>query len=131
VIFTFRNSVESEALTFLFETLPPEEEFDQATRLFRTVTSSSLRSRYLWSGVTKKRVVALEPNTTMELRLCATFFHPGHYNLNRYRLTVFDAKPEGPKSSKATSKDGKSPRVFFFTAQHLIFVTDGTKVPEA
>jgi len=101
-------------LTFLFETLPPDEEFDSARRLFRTMPSPSIHCRYHWSGVTRSRVENLPPAAVCRLELWARIHAPGSYNLNRFRFTI---EPQ--------ANSGKKPRVFFFPLQHLIHVEQG------
>eukprot|EP00823_Brevimastigomonas_motovehiculus_P008275 TRINITY_DN7559_c0_g1_i1.p1 TRINITY_DN7559_c0_g1~~TRINITY_DN7559_c0_g1_i1.p1 ORF type:complete len:204 (+),score=33.90 TRINITY_DN7559_c0_g1_i1:40-612(+) len=106
-----RNGLDRSCVSFLFETLAQEEEFDSSKRAFRQVNSISLSSRYLWHGLTTTRVNDLKPNEITHLHLNASFFQPGHYNLNRFRFTVEIC---GSSSSK--------PRVFFFPLQHLITI---------
>jgi len=103
-----RNILEEAPVTFAFETLPPEEEFDAGKRSFRQVLSPALRARYTWQGSTKCRVSELPAGQQCEIQLYACFTAAGVYNLNRFRFTV-----EVP---------GRKPRVFFFPLQHLIHV---------
>ena len=94
----------------MFETLPPEEEFDANKRAFRTSTSSTLAaSRYMWRGLTRSRVVGLKGGDEADVLLCVDVLRAGEYNLNRFRFTV-------------EVGGGKKPRVFFFPLQHLIRV---------
>jgi hypothetical protein len=112
-----RNTLEESCVTFSFETLPPEEEFDASKRSFRQVHSPALRSRYTWHGSTKCKVVDLAPGRSSAIQLFASFPAAGVYNLNRFRFTVEVA--------------GRKPRVFFFPLQHLIHVTQQTQAEDA
>lgn len=112
-----RNTLEESCVSFSFETLPPEEEFDPAKRSFRLVGSPALRGRYTWFGGTKCRVQELAPGASCDVQLYAHFSAPGVYNLNRFRFTV-----EVP---------GKKPRVFFFPLQHLIHVEQADRAAVA
>jgi hypothetical protein len=105
-----RNALEDQAVTFTFETLAADEEFEGARRQFRIVPNTNLRHRYLWMGTTKARVVALERQSITVLQLLACVTGPGQYNLNRFRFI--------------TEVGGKRPRTFFFPLQHLCNVTD-------
>lgn len=134
MVLRIRNCLEKTPVSFLFETLPPEEEFDPkyacmlarclrclgpwfdwcrvplvlSSRSFRAVTNASTRCRYLWRGTTRLRVPDLAPSAIVDIKLCATFFNAGQFNLNRFRFTVETAE--------------QKPRVFFFPLQHLIAV---------
>ena len=81
-------------VTFLFETLPVEEEFDPryslilslclfSTRSFRVRTSGIIGGRYLWKGETRRRIIGLESNSTEEFNLSACIADSGVYNMNR------------------------------------------------
>lgn len=105
---SIRNTLEDAPITFVFETLAPEEEFDPIARSFKTQPSSALRCRYLWSGRTRLKITALKAQTAVRVPITARFFQPGVYNLNRFRFTV--------------EQEGQKPRVFFFPLQYLISV---------
>ena len=110
VSLSIRNILDDTPISFLFETLPPEEEFDANKRAFRTSTSSTLSaSRYMWRGLTRSRVVGLRGGDEADVLLCVDVLRAGEYNLNRFRFTV-------------EVGGGKKPRVFFFPLQHLIRV---------
>eukprot|EP00467_Chlorarachnion_reptans_P021576 CAMPEP_0114509028 /NCGR_PEP_ID=MMETSP0109-20121206/12969_1 /TAXON_ID=29199 /ORGANISM="Chlorarachnion reptans, Strain CCCM449" /LENGTH=1300 /DNA_ID=CAMNT_0001688109 /DNA_START=61 /DNA_END=3960 /DNA_ORIENTATION=- len=96
------------AVSFVFETLPPTQEFDSVSRSFRESRSHSMTGRYFWSGKTTQRVQKLGPNQQVELRIDAMFHAEGEYNLNRFRFSV-DMPNVGIKH-------------FFFPLQHLISV---------
>ena len=104
---TIRNILEDTPISFLFETLPPDEEFDPQRRAFRQIASSSLSSRYQWRGKTRTRVASLRGGEEAEVQLAVDVVSEGEYNLNRFRFTV-------------EVGGGKKPRVFFFPLQHLI-----------
>ena len=104
---SIRNILEESAISFLFETLPPEEDFDPVRRQFRTLPSSTLRGRYAWHGLTRAKVAALKGGEEAEVTLYVDVGGEGEYNLNRFRFTV-------------EVGGGKKPRVFFFPLQHLI-----------
>ena len=104
-----RNTLEDHAVTFSFETLPPEEEFDAAKRSFKHQASPALRGRYTWAGATKCKVTDLPSGECSDIPLFAEFSSAGVFNLNRFRFTVEVA--------------GKKPRIFYFPLQHLIHVT--------
>ena len=107
---SIRNILDDTPISFLFETLPPEEEFDATKRAFRTSTSSTLPpARYMWRGLTRSRVVGLPGGDEADVLLCIDVLRSGEYNLNRFRFTV-------------EVGGGKKPRVFFFPLQHLIRV---------
>jgi hypothetical protein len=109
VFVRIRNTLEDAPVTFSFETLAPEEEFDTADRVFRTHTSPALRARYIWYGNTKCKVSELGAGESCVVQLFAAFAAPGVYNLNRFRFT-FEVV------------SGSEPRVFFFPLQHLIHI---------
>ena len=110
VSLSIRNILDDTPISFLFETLPPEEEFDANKRAFRTSHSSTLPpSRYMWRGLTRSRVVGLQGGEEADVLLCVDVLRGGEYNLNRFRFTV-------------EVGGGKKPRVFFFPLQHLIRV---------
>ena len=104
-----RNILEDSPISFQFETLPPEEDFDPVRRQFRTLPSSVLRGRYAWHGVTRAKVGQLRGGEEAEVRLYVDVGEEGEYNLNRFRFTV-------------EVGGGKKPRVFFFPLQHLVRV---------
>jgi hypothetical protein len=83
-----RNATEAAPVSFSFETLPTDEEFDQATRSFRVRSSALSGGRYFWEGVSRRRVVALPPGSVMELSLTAVILAPGSYNINRFVLVL-------------------------------------------
>jgi hypothetical protein len=70
-------------VTFAFETLLPEEEFNESKRAFRPVTSANTRGRYMWAGGTKSKVTGLPSLHVVALSLSAVFYQPGDYSLNR------------------------------------------------
>ena len=104
-----RNILEDSPISFLFETLPPEEEFDPVRRQFRTIASTSMRGRYAWHGLTRVKVPQLRGGDEVEVLLYVDVDGEGEYNLNRFRFTV-------------EVGGGKKPRVFFFPLQHLVRV---------
>ena len=104
-----RNILEDSPISFQFETLPPEEEFDPVRRQFRTLTSTSMRGRYAWHGLTRVKVPQLKGGEEAEVVLYVDVDGEGEYNLNRFRFTV-------------EVGGGKKPRVFFFPLQHLVRV---------
>lgn len=108
VTISIRNTLEDATVSFFFETLPSEEEFDPIKRTFRVHHSQSLRGRYTWAGATKCKINDLPPGEQVQIDLFAAFPAPGVYNLNRFRFTV--------------EQVGKKPRIFFFPLQHLIHV---------
>ena len=110
---SIRNTLEDAPVTFSFETLPPEEEFDAVKRSFRVSQSQSWKGRYMWSGSTRCRVAELPAGERVAITLFASFPSPGVYNLNRFRFTV--------------EQVGKKPRVFFFPLQHLIHITQASQ----
>ena len=110
VSLSIRNILDDTPISFLFETLPPEEEFDANKRAFRTSHSAALPpARYMWRGLTRSRVVGLKGGEEADVLLCIDVLRCGEYNLNRFRFTV-------------EVGGGKKPRVFFFPLQHLIRV---------
>jgi hypothetical protein len=117
VVLSVRNTLPADRVTFLFETLPIEEEFDTQRRTFRTVSLQqiTLLGRYAWRGTTKAKIINLAPGQTTELQLLMDCFRPGVYNLNRFRFTV-------EVNTATTAQGNKKPRVFFFPLQHLIHI---------
>eukprot|EP00455_Lapot_gusevi_P000564 TRINITY_DN10259_c0_g2_i4.p1 TRINITY_DN10259_c0_g2~~TRINITY_DN10259_c0_g2_i4.p1 ORF type:complete len:134 (-),score=36.11 TRINITY_DN10259_c0_g2_i4:33-404(-) len=98
-------------VNFVFETLPPEEDFDPSTRSFRVRNSSCVggQGRYYWLGITRHRCSALQVGHVADFSLRAVFTSTGIYNLNRFRFNL--------------EVEGAPPRVFFFPLQHLIHVS--------
>lgn len=118
-----RNSTnDGKPMTFVFEALTIQEDFDNVAKAFKKSVSSNITGRYHWVGDTIKKVENLEAHATVTLWLSAMFVTPGHYNLNRFRLTVQDVDLTGGGKTK--------PRVFFFPVQHLISVGDASSVGE-
>lgn len=78
-----RNILEEETVSFLFETLKPQEDFDYNKRSFKVISGASLNSRYLWKGDVRRQIKDLKSNEVVTLSLVANFFQPGQYNLNR------------------------------------------------
>jgi len=97
------------AVSFVFETLPPMQEFDSVTRSFQESKTLSMQSRYFWEGATSQRIKNLGPNDQVRLKVYAVFHKPGQYNLNRFRFSV-DMPNVGVKH-------------FFFPLQHLVSVS--------
>jgi len=103
------NRRDDVAVSFVFETLPPNQEFDSISRSFKESKNHSMASRYFWSGVTSQRIQNLGPNQRVTLKVNAVFHADGEYNLNRFRFSV-DMPNIGIKH-------------FFFPLQHLISIT--------
>lgn len=84
VVVRVRNASERQPASFVFETLPTDEEFDSSSRSFRVRTASGLGGgRYFWKGATRQRVHQLLPGHSTHLKLTAVFTAPGTYNVNR------------------------------------------------
>ena len=97
------------AVSFVFETLPPTQEFDSISRSFQESRNLSMSTRYFWSGATSQRIKNLQPKKHVYLKVDAQFHAQGHYNLNRFRFSV-DMPNVGVKH-------------FFFPLQHLISIS--------
>lgn len=116
---TVRNSSDVH-VWFVFETLPPEEEFDPSSRSFRVRTSNNLSGRYFWKGQTRRRI-GLGPGNTVDIKLTACIFASGVFNLNRYFHFLISSLTFCSFRFNLET-DGNAPRVFFFPLQHLVFV---------
>eukprot|EP00466_Bigelowiella_natans_P003525 jgi/Bigna1/133992/aug1.23_g8700 len=100
------------SVSFVFETLPPNQEFDSVSRSFRESRNHSMAARYFWHGKTTQRVKQLGPNKKVLLQIHAAFHADGDYNLNRFRFSV--------------DMPGIGIKHFFFPLQHLISIrSDG------
>ncbi|EEY66454.1 uncharacterized protein PITG_17068 [Phytophthora infestans T30-4] len=66
--------------------------------------------RFLWTGVTKKKIARFSPNSSVTINLKACFMTSGIYNLNRFRFVVHAATPGHPAS------------VFMLPAEYLVYL---------
>eukprot|EP00941_MAST-03F_sp_MAST-3F-sp1_P006506 g6506.t1 len=78
-----------------------------------TMTGSGpLRPRFYWSGFRRKKIENLAAGEEVQLKLKATFLHPGVYNLNRFRFVVdFAGQTQKPVTN-----------IFVFPYQFLLAV---------
>jgi len=112
------NCSKDKQMSFVFETLPPEETFDRSSCRFQR--SQIFTAGYLWIGETRWNVESLKPAEAKSFDLTAMFDTSGVYNLNRFRFYLKQIPPNLSEEEQAKIPS----KLFYFPIQHFVELVD-------